>query len=76
MTMKTWGVRIFWGGVVLLILAFFLHWGLQKVYPGLKDDWLVAPLVASILCMTIGGWMYFIGTVRSAWKFITDKRWK
>lgn len=53
--MKTWGVRIFWGGVVLLIPAFFLHWSSQKVYPTLKDDRFVVPLILLILCMTIGG---------------------
>ena len=74
--MKTWGVRIFWGGVVLLIAPFFLHWGLQTVYPALKDDWIVAPAVLSILCMIIGGGMNLIGTLRSAWKFLNDKRWK
>jgi hypothetical protein len=73
MKIETWGIRLFWGGVLLLIPAFFLHRGLQKIYPALRDDWFVAP---SILCIAIGGWMYFIGKVRNAWRFLTDKRWK
>jgi hypothetical protein len=63
-----WGIRLFWGGVLMMILALFIHWGLQKVYPALRGDWFVMP---PILCMTIGGWMYLIGKV---WNFLTDKK--
>jgi len=71
--MKTWGSRIFLIGVALFVVAFFLYQEALKVYPGLAEQWFFGP---PMLCLFIGGWMYFIGTVRSVWKFITDKRWK
>ena len=37
---KTWGTRIFWSGVALFVLAFFLYQEAVKIYPGLDESWL------------------------------------
>ena len=70
---KTWGTRIFWSGIALFVLAFFLYQEAVKIYPGLDESWFFG---LPMICLVIGGCMYIIGTARSAWKFLTGKTWK